>query len=38
MSLVETKDAVDLTKYKTWASYDSRDLNIEGMFRMLGGR
>ncbi len=38
-SLAETKAAVDLTKYKAWGGYDtSRDLNIEGMFRMMGGR
>lgn len=37
-SLAETKAAVDLTKYKTWGGYDtSRDLNIEGMYRMTGG-
>ena len=38
-SLAETKSAVDLTKYKDWGGYaDSRNLNIEGMFRMMGGR
>lgn len=38
-SLAETKAAVDLTKYKAWGGYDtSRDLNIEGMFRLSGGR
>ena len=38
-SLAETKAAVDLTKYKTWGGYDtSRDLNIEGMYRLAGGR
>ncbi|MGE0393280.1 MAG: MBL fold metallo-hydrolase [Vicinamibacterales bacterium] len=37
-SLAETKAAVDLTKYRTWGGYDtSRDLNIEGMYRMMGG-
>ena len=39
MTLIETKDAVNLTKYKDWGGYaDSRNLNIEGMFRMMGGR
>jgi len=38
-SLAETKAAVDLTKYKTWGGYDtSRDLNIEGMYRLSGGK
>ena len=38
-SLAETRAAVDLTKYKAWGGYDtSRDLNIEGMYRMVGGR
>ncbi len=38
-SLAETKTAVDLTKYKAWGGYDtSRELNIEGMYRMMGGR
>lgn len=38
-SLAETKAAVDLTKYKAWGGYDtSRDLNIEGMYRLSGGR
>jgi hypothetical protein len=37
-SLAETKAAVDLTKYKAWGGYESsRDLNIEGMYRMMGG-
>jgi len=37
-SLAETKAAVDLTKYKNWGGYEtSRDLNIEGMYRMTGG-
>lgn len=39
MTLIETKDAVNLTKYKDWAGYaDSKNLNIEGMFRLMGGR
>ena len=38
-SLAETKAAVNLTKYKDWGGYaDSKTLNIEGMFRMMGGR
>ncbi len=38
-SLAETKAAVDLTKYQSWGGYaGSRDLNIEGMYRMVGGR
>lgn len=37
-TLAETKAAVDLTKYKAWGGYDtSRELNIEGMYRMVGG-
>lgn len=39
MTLIETKDAVNLTKYKDWGGYaDSKNLNIEGMFRMMGGK
>lgn len=39
MTLIETRDAVNLTKYKAWTGYDtSRDLNIDGMFRLMGGR
>lgn len=37
-SLEQATKAVNLTKYQSWASYgEYRDLNIEGMYRMLTG-
>lgn len=37
-SLAETKAAVNLSKYQAWGGYDGRDLNIEGMYRMVSGK
>ena len=35
-SVEETKRAVNLTKYQSWSGYqDMRDLNIEGMYRIV---
>lgn len=38
-SVEETTTLVDLRKYQGWAGYaDMRDLNIEGMYRLVTGR
>lgn len=38
-SVEEAKKLVDLTKYKAWGSYNEmRDLNIEGMYRIVRGQ
>jgi len=35
-SLADTKARVDLSRYKAWAGYEqSRDLNVEGMYRIV---